>query len=350
MRLTDAQGVILAVDQAFCHLFKLPRERLVGQPFSVANRQDGLSRSLDQYRASFAAAQIAPRSTVRVQLWNGEAKDVEISSCFVEVARQGRAVLSIFRDVSNRRRVESVLAYERDLLTTLFETLPDALYFKDLKSRFVRVSRSKLESSWAMARARHRAQNGSVAAASQNGAEPPPELPAATSTLAHLATREAFAEYIIGKTDFDFFDEPRARNAFEDEQHILRTGQPIIGKVEQTQYPDGRVTWSLSTKMPWHDKDGRLIGTFGVSKDITGIKDAEANLEAAHRQLVTASRQAGMAEVATGVLHNVGNVLNSVNVSVTLLAEKLPAFPYLPAWPRWSNSCASTRPTSAISS
>ena len=67
---------------------------------------------------------------------------------------------------------------------------------------------------------------------------------------------------------------------------------------------------------------GRRIYT-AIVRDITEIKEAQLKLDATNKQLLQASRQAGMAEVATGVLHNVGNVLNSVNVSATLIAEKL---------------------------
>jgi signal transduction histidine kinase len=73
--------------------------------------------------------------------------------------------------------------------------------------------------------------------------------------------------------------------------------------------------------MPLHDDHGQIIGTFGISKDITAFKEAEATVEELHKQLLQTSRQAGMAEVATSVLHNVGNVLNSVNVSATLLLD-----------------------------
>src|ERR1019366_8808402 len=68
---------------------------------------------------------------------------------------------------------------------------------------------------------------------------------------------------------------------------------------------------------------GEIIGTFGISKDITSIKEAEAKLDQVHKQLLNASHQAGMAEVATSVLHNVGNVLNSVNVASSCVAESL---------------------------
>ena len=186
------------------------------------------------------------------------------------------------QELATRERLESALTFERDLLTTLLESTPDALYFKDLQSRFVRCS--------------HYFKN----------------LFNVTDT-----------GLILGKTDFDFFAKEHAQPAYEDEQEIIRTGRPIIGKQEQETHLDGRVTWALTTKMPWRDKDGRIIGTFGISKDITVIKEAEARLGAMHRQLLGTSRLAGMAEVATGVLHNIGNVLNSVNVASSCAADLL---------------------------
>jgi C4-dicarboxylate-specific signal transduction histidine kinase len=128
---------------------------------------------------------------------------------------------------------------------------------------------------------------------------------------------------LVGKRDSDFFGDEHAREALDDEQTIIRTGEPIINKVEKETWQDGHVTWALSSKMPLRDVQGEIIGTFGISKDITTIKDAEEKLNEVHKQLVDASRQAGMAEVATSVLHNVGNVLNSVNVSSSLIADKM---------------------------
>jgi signal transduction histidine kinase len=79
----------------------------------------------------------------------------------------------------------------------------------------------------------------------------------------------------------------------------------------------------MTSKLPWRDANGNTVGTFGISQNITSIKEAELKLEALHKQLVDASHQAGMAEVATSVLHNVGNVLNSINVTATLLDERV---------------------------
>src|SRR6185312_4447326 len=161
------------------------------------------------------------------------------------------------------------------------ENFPDVIYFKDLECRFVRISRSKIDSSLDILRA-------------QFLAEHPDTQP--TDFPPHLQDSDAFGQWLVGKTDFDTFSEERARAAQEDEQQIIKTGEPIIGKVERTPQADGKVTWCISTKIPWRDKDGRIIGTFGVSKDITALKQAETELEAAHQRLIETSRLAGMAE------------------------------------------------------
>jgi len=214
----------------------------------------------------------------------------------------------ISKDVTAVKEAEAKLAYERDLFHALLENFPDVIYFKDLQSRFVRVSRSKITSSMEILQTRYAVEHPGTTI------EEYPE---------HLRNEEAFRAWLIGKTDFDTFAEERARAAHEDEQKIIKTGEPIVAKIERTPQADGKVTWCISTKIPWRDKDGHIIGTFGVSKDITALKQAEAELESAHQRLIETSRLAGMAEVATDVLHNVGNVLNSVNVSCSLTIDRV---------------------------
>ena len=158
-------------------------------------------------------------------------------------------------------------------LENLLKSVPDHVYFKDRDSRFLAVSE---------------------AFARRHGMEPAD---------------------LIGKTDHDLFSDAHAKPALEDEQRIIRTGEPIIDKLEKEHWPDGRVTYVLTSKMPLLSDAGDIIGTFGISKDVTSQKVAEAALEKTRRELVDASRTAGMAEVATGVLHNVGNVLVSINIA-----------------------------------
>lgn len=175
-----------------------------------------------------------------------------------------------------------ILEQERAFLTALLTHVPDAIYFKDLQSRFLCASQ---------------------AMAGKMG------VPDTAS--------------MIGKTDFDFFTDDHAQPAFDDEQRIIKTGKPLVDIEERETMPDGRVTWASTSKMPLHDSAGHLIGTFGISRDITSRKEAEVDLKKAQKELLEASRLAGMAEISSGILHNIGNGLNSVNTTVVLAGEKL---------------------------
>lgn len=120
---------------------------------------------------------------------------------------------------------------------------------------------------------------------------------------------------VIGKSDFDFFDAACAAKSFEEEQEIIRTGKPLIGQVAE-EICGGTKTWVFSTKIPLRDANGNITGTFGISRDITEQKQNEANLVQAHTHFVEASRRAGQAEIATNVIHNIGNVLTSIKVAL----------------------------------
>lgn len=131
------------------------------------------------------------------------------------------------------RETEKTRAQEQNLLRMLLEHLPDHVYFKDLDSRFIAASDS-------------------------------------------LARRRGLtSDQIKGKTDFDLFSGVHARKAFADEQHIIRTGEPLLEIEEQETWPDGSVTWVSSTKLPLRDAAGNVVGTFGISRDVTARKLAD---------------------------------------------------------------------------
>ena len=173
---------------------------------------------------------------------------------------------------------ETAPLLDRTVVAAFLDHVPDLVYFKDHASRFIAVSRSK---------------------ARRHGLEPPD---------------------LIGKSDADFFSAEHAQAARADEEHIIATGESVVGKTERITWPDGRESWAMSSKLPLRDAEGAIIGTFGLSRDVTAAHRVQQELETTQRNLVDASRMAGMAEVATGVLHNVGNVLTSLNVSASVIA------------------------------
>ena len=123
------------------------------------------------------------------------------------------------------------------LLQQLMDNISDNIYFKDLESRFILVN--KAFAKWL-------------------GGKSPDEFP--------------------GQSDLDLFAEEHAHQAFEDEKRIIETGEPVIGKEEKETWEDGHVTWVSTTKLPLKDEENNIIGTFGISRDITENKLNEIKL------------------------------------------------------------------------
>ena len=162
------------------------------------------------------------------------------------------------------QRLLRELSTERYLLKSLMESLPDNIYFKDRDSQFLRVSN-------AMAR--------------WFGLENPDEA--------------------LGKTDNDFFTEEHAQQARRDELKLMESGEPVLGLEEKETWPDGRTTWVTTSKLPLRDEEGEIVGTFGVSRDITQQQEALNALQKSERQnrlIVDTALDAFVAMDATGVI------------------------------------------------
>jgi len=157
-------------------------------------------------------------------------------------AALGKAVL--------RHRGQTVSRRDRHLLEILMQKIPDAIYFKDSESRFLRISRAQ----------------------------------AKKFNLSNPAAA-------VGKTDADFFSQAHAVQALADEREAMRTGKPLVDFEEKETWPDGTVTWVSTTKMPLRNHVGEIIGTFGISRDITARKVAELALAERTAQLQQKNQQ-----------------------------------------------------------
>lgn len=130
-----------------------------------------------------------------------------------------------------RKQAEESLAQERNILRTLIDTLPDAIYVKDRQSRFVL---------------------GNLGVTRLMGAVNPGSL--------------------LQKTDFDFFPGELAERYYADEQAVLRSGRALVNREEPVVDPTGKRGWFLTTKVPLRDGAGEIIGLVGVGRDITERK------------------------------------------------------------------------------
>ncbi len=212
-------------------------------------------------------------------------------SALTDAAGQIVGVMCSGEDITERRQAEKEFAHEHSLLQALMDTLPDHIYFKDLDSRFLLVN---------------------AAMAKSFGVSDPSRM--------------------VGKTDFDFFTDDHARQAFDDEQAIIRSNQSLRTEEKET-WPDRPDNWVSSTKVPLRDVEGNAIGTFGVSSDITARRQTEAKMQSqmieltilnkklseAQSQLLQSEKMAAIGQLAAGVAHEINNPIGFVTSNFSSL-------------------------------
>ncbi|TWU33630.1 Signal transduction histidine-protein kinase BarA [Novipirellula aureliae] len=237
----DRQGHIHFANDHFCQMIGRSKDDIVGKT------------DFDLFHDKAAQASVELDQKVMA---NGQSQHVIEAHHFVdgtcryiEVLRRPtfrddgniNGIEVICWDITDQKTLESKWKQSDFLLDTLLKNVPDAIYFKDQKSRFIRIS----------------------------------------NALARIFCLSDPAD-TIGTTDADFFGDEHARGAFNDERKIMETGEPLIAQIERENYADREDTWCSTTKLPLYDPNGKIIGTFGISRDVT--KEIRAEQELAHER------------------------------------------------------------------
>ncbi|MGA4577275.1 PAS domain S-box protein [Limisphaera sp. VF-2] len=234
----------LYVNPALARIFGYAPEELVGKlsPLDLTYPEDR-ARVQENIRRRLKGEVEQVYYRFRGQRKDGSTIHLEAHGARVEY--MGRpAILGTLQDVTERQQWEEKLANERALLRTLVDHLPVALYLKDTEGRKTLVN--------------------------------------PVDRLNLGVTTEAEA---LGKTDFDFFPPDQAAAFWEDDQKVLRSGEPVLNREERLTRPDGSEVWLLTSKVPLRDAQGRIIGLAGIGLDITELKRARDQL-AAERTLL----------------------------------------------------------------
>ena len=230
---SDEAGVIREANATAGALLGVAVDRLPGMPLSrFVDRADQDALYLHQ-RQLFAGGS-PPDLEVRIATTVPQAVVAQIHSKR-SLDASGRPVArTSLVDRSGHVRAEHELELAQGRLTALMDNIPDHIYFKDIEGRFTMISHS----------------------------------------MAQACGLDDAAE-AIGRTDGDFFSAEHALQALDDEREIMRSRRPLVDYEEHETWRDGRETWASTTKVPRVGKDGALLGTFGVSRDVTERRRVE---------------------------------------------------------------------------
>lgn len=173
-------------------------------------------------------------------------KDKSKDQLVEEIEKAHARIAELEATEAELKQAVEALGQDKQLLDVLMDNVPQYVYvyFKDRENRFIRTTKAH---------------------ATAFGLDDPIE--------------------VVGRTDLDFFSDEHARQAYEDEQEIIRTGNPLLKMEERETWPDRPDTWVLTSKMPFYDEEGSIVGTFGISNDITDRKRAEEALETAYAEV-----------------------------------------------------------------
>lgn len=227
--------LVLDCNPHFLNMFGLDKLNVIAHKINDLIVPKKLKNEGNELTGIVAGGGEINHETIR-QRTDGKLIHVAIKAKPTKLPDGSSIVFGTYQDISDRKKAEEALHYERDLMDALMNNIPDTIYFKDTKSRFIRVNKAQCRA------------------------------------LGVTKDEEAY-----GKTDLDFFDTEHAKKTSEEEQVIMQQNIPQINSVEHIETAKGW-RWYSATKVPIKNRKGVTIGLAGISRDITELKTMEETL------------------------------------------------------------------------
>ena len=275
--IANFDGYFVDLNPAWERTLGFTIEELKAKPFIDFVHPDDQESTIAEAEKIMTTGQDVVSFENRYMCKNGEYRWILWSS---SLSLEKRLYYAVGRDITRRKQAEDALEQEQSLLKAFMDNTTDHIYFKDKESRFIRINKAQ------------------------------------TNLFRLSDAREA-----IGRTDAEFFTKEHAQQAYADEQEVIRSGIPMAAKEEKETWPSGEETWVSTTRAPLFDRSGQIIGTFGISRDITERVRAQEELQAAKEAAEYADR--AKSDFLANMSHELRTPLNAIIGFAEILRDEI---------------------------
>lgn len=283
-----SKGKIIYSNNSFAEMLGYNKEELTGMSILKPVAQSYKSLVQKRYEARIRGEDVPRYYDVELESKDGKIIPANLSVGMVTFKGE-KDELVIIRDISETQKQQKKLDNERHLLQYFMDSIPDSIYFKDEESKFIKVNRATL------------------------------------NKLGFKSNDE-----LIGKTDHDIFLKEHADDTRRDELKLINGEETIINRVEKETWKNRKISWVSTIKVPLKDAEQNIIGTLGITRDITNVKKSEEVQRALYSISKTVTSTINNDELYCEIHNILKSLVKAENLYIALYDEEqdLITFPY----------------------